>query len=142
MRFSLILISTLFIVSSFAQSNWNELTVIGNNTGLNSINKDDLKEVFLGNVTSWPNKNNVTIVLPSTKYYNADSLITLALNKSHNTLRRYWLSLVFQGRANPPIYLDSNEAILKFVTENKGAIAMMIGYKGPELDNLLIIEEK
>ena len=62
------------------------------------------------------------------------------MEKSHNLTRRFWLSLVFQGRANPPIYLDNNQKIIEYINENEGAIAVIIDDEQKQLKNELIIE--
>ena len=124
-----------------AQSDWSNVKVLGNSVDFEKVNKADLKQIFLGKVSNWSNKVNAIIVLPSTKYSGADELTKTVLEKSHNLTRRFWLSLVFQGRANPPIYLDNNQKIIEYVSQNTGSIAVIINYKGEDkLINELIIE--
>jgi hypothetical protein len=50
--------------------------------------------------------------------------------KDMKYVKKYWLNLVFQGRANAPVYLDSNEEILNYVKKHPGAIGVLINYKG------------
>jgi hypothetical protein len=40
-------------------------------------------------------------------------------------MQKYWLSLVFQGRADPPMFFGSDEETIKFVTNNKGSIGFI-----------------
>ena len=140
MRFSVLIILTFFsYLNLFAQNNWENVTVIGNSVGFDKIDKANIKKVFLGNVNNWPNDNNTIVVLPSTKYSSADDLTKLIIGKSHNITRRYWLSIVFQGRANPPIYMDNNQKIIEYVNQTKGSIAVLINYRGEKLKNEIIV---
>ena len=50
--------------------------------------------------------------------------------KSVSQVKRYWLAQVFQGRATPPIYKDSNEEILKYVQKQPGAVGVLVSYNG------------
>ena len=115
-----------------AQSDWSNVKVLGNSVDFDKVNKTDLKQIFLGKVSNWSNKVNAIIVLPSTKYSGADELTKIVLEKSHNLTRRFWLSLVFQGRANPPVYLDNNQKIIDYVSQNTGSIAVIINYQGED----------
>ena len=141
MRFSILTCLFLAVTFSFnAQNDWTNVKVLGNSVGFKKVNKADLKKIFLGNVSNWSNKVNAIIVLPSTRYTGADKLTKTVMEKSHNLTRRFWLGLVFQGRANPPIYLDNNQKIIDYINENKGAIAVIIDDEQKQLKNELIIE--
>ena len=141
MRFSILTYLFVAVVfSSNAQNDWSNVKVLGNSVGFEKVNKADLKKIFLGNVSNWSNKVNTIIVLPSTRYSRADELTKTVMEKSHNLTRRFWLGLVFQGRANPPIYLDNNQKIIDYINANEGAIAVIIDNEQRQLKNELIIE--
>ena len=142
MRFSILTYLILAVAfCSHAQDEWTNVKVLGNSVGFEKVSKSDLKKIFLGNVSNWSNKVNAIIVLPSTRYSNADDLTKTVIDKSHNLTRRFWLSLVFQGRANPPVYLDNNQKIIEYISQNTGSIAIILNYQGNEkLKNELIIE--
>jgi hypothetical protein len=40
-------------------------------------------------------------------------------------MQRFWLALVFQGRAAPPIFVDSVEEMVSYVRRTPGAIALV-----------------
>jgi hypothetical protein len=40
-------------------------------------------------------------------------------------MQRFWLALVFQGRAAPPIFVDSAEEMVSYVRRTPGAIALV-----------------
>jgi hypothetical protein len=50
---------------------------------------------------------------------------------SRQAMQRYWLGLVFQGRASAPVFVDSAAEVLSYVQEHPGAIGMVpMGSKG------------
>lgn len=92
----------------------------------------ELKDVFLGEKQVDSNNKTIIVVLPSTDFEGAEEVAQLISGSSLNSFRRYWLSIVFQGRANPPIYFNSNQRMIDFVRETPGSIAILYDYKGSE----------
>lgn len=131
-----ILLFTIFFSNNlfvYGQDDWKKLTVIGNSTGESELSKQQLKDVFLGNVENWTTGNSVVVVLPSSDYLNADEITAVVVGKNLNSIRRYWLGLVFQGRVNPPVYLSTNEKIINYINEVPGSIGVMLNYDGPKI---------
>ena len=116
-----LLISTMSITSLNAQS----LTFVGNNTGYSSVSLTIMKNVFKGKYSVWSNKESITIVLPSSKATNAEAIATYLYGTSFSGMQKYWLSLVFQGRANPPVFLDNDDEIIEYVKDNPGAVGIV-----------------
>lgn len=115
-----------------------ELTVIGNATGLTALDRDDLRAIFRGERSVWETGNSVIIVLPSTRSPDLDAFASQVLGMSRSAMQRFWLSLVFQGRASPPVSFDSAEEIVQFVRRTPGAIAVIPAGAGDPPRNLVI----
>ena len=45
-------------------------------------------------------------------------------------VKKFWLGVVFQGRTDAPIFAEDNEEVLRLITKNKGAIGVLVDYKG------------
>jgi ABC-type phosphate transport system substrate-binding protein len=136
---SILFVSILLGSSLMAQSALPELTVIGNKTGIESTSLKEIKQIFKGKYSSWPiAKSTVTIVLPSPKSPNAQKVATQIYGNTVSGVQKYWLSLVFQGRANPPIFLDSDEEIIEIVRKNSGSIGI-ISSSYPSIPKSLVI---
>ena len=119
---STLLISLLTLLSHFtsAQSgDINTLVIIGNNIGTVSMKKNSLINVFKGRLDSWNNNATVKIVLPSQKNESAALTAKVIYGTTVKGMQKFWLSLVFQGRANPPVFLDSDEEIIRYVQKNQ-----------------------
>jgi ABC-type phosphate transport system substrate-binding protein len=117
----LALIFTLSMLEGHAQT----LTIVGNNTGYTSVSSKVIKDVFKGKYSLWSNKVSIIIVLPSSKSANAETVASYLYGTTFTGMQKYWLSLVFQGRANPPVFLDSDDEIIEYVKENTGAVGIV-----------------
>ena len=53
-------------------------------------------------------------------------------------MQKFWLSLVFQGRNNPPVFLDSDKDIISYIEKNPGAIGI-ISRSNTDINTALII---
>lgn len=122
-----LLIILLFFLSNFvaAQGEINNVQIVGNNIGTVNLKKNTLINVFRGRVTTWDNKKTVTVVLPSQKNGSAVLVAEVIYNTTLKGMQKFWLSLVFQGRANPPIFLDTDEEIIRYVQNNPGSIGVI-----------------
>jgi ABC-type phosphate transport system substrate-binding protein len=110
---------------SFTTLNAQSYTFVGNNTGYTSVSLNVMKNVFKGKYSVWSNKVSIIIVLPSSKSSNAEAVATYLYGTSFSGMQKYWLSLVFQGRANPPIFLDNDDEIIEYVKDNPGAVGVV-----------------
>jgi ABC-type phosphate transport system substrate-binding protein len=112
--------------------------VAGNKTGLTTVNKKQLARIFQGRESIWKTGEEVVLVMPSAKSESGGPFAEKVLNMSYTALQKYWLVLVFQGRASAPVFLNSNAEMLDYIKRNPGAIGVL---KMPEkeVDKDLII---
>ena len=123
---------------SFSQKDWSSITVIGNNTGENSLSQKALIQVFRGQKNYWKSNESVLLVLPSDKHPGAKTAAATLYNMSISEMQKFWLAMVFQGRSNPPVFEFTNENILRIVSSTPGAIGILINYQGQIPPELLI----
>ena len=98
---------------------------MGNKKGLVSLNRKQMNGIFRVNQSIWKTNEQVIVVMPSSKAEFADQFAKSVLQMSHSALQKYWLALVFQGRANAPVFLNSSAEIIDYVKKNPGAIAIV-----------------
>lgn len=126
-------VAILFVsISGISQTSSEKFTVIGNSITTNPMSISELRDIFLGEKQVDSNNNTIVVVLPTTDFQGAEGVARLIAGSSLNSFRRYWLSIVFQGRANPPVYFNSNQRMIDFVQENPGSIAILYDYTGSE----------
>jgi ABC-type phosphate transport system substrate-binding protein len=99
--------------------------LVGNKTGLESVNRKQMQGIFSGTQSIWKTNEQVIVVMPSNKADFADDFASSVLQMTHPALQKYWLALVFQGRSNAPVFLNSSAEILEYVKKNQGAIGMV-----------------
>jgi ABC-type phosphate transport system substrate-binding protein len=121
---------SLFLMLCLTANAWSQIwspgyVLIGNDVPKKSFSKGEVKSVFKGEWTSWNNGASVVVVLPGSKSPFASEFSKNILGTSVQGMQKFWLSLVFQGRANPPVFVDSPQDALQFVKYNKGAIAVV-----------------
>ncbi len=102
-----------------------DFKIVGNQTACTQLTSSQLKEYFKGKYTLWNSGKSVKIVLHSSQSQHSATLSRLIYNTTQQGVQKYWLSLVFQGRANPPVFLDSDSEIVNYVSKTPGAIGLI-----------------
>jgi ABC-type phosphate transport system substrate-binding protein len=129
MRRITIIIALVFSITGggklFAQASMSGVTVIGNKTGFSTNTSKEIKQIFRGKYANWSTNIQVIIVLPASKSVSAEVVATSIYGNTVSGVQKYWLSLVFQGRANPPVFLDTDEEIINYVKKTPGAIGVV-----------------
>ena len=119
----------LFFVSSVAHGQRNSLNdsyvIIGNKTGINQVSQSKITSYFEGRFKQWPSREKVTVVLPSSKHKSVEEYSNVIYDKSFYSVKKFWFSLVFQGRFDAPFFLDTDKEIIEFVRLNRGSFALV-----------------
>lgn len=120
-----LLIGCLFI-ALIGRAQQNTLTAIGNVSGVPAeMKKSELKSVLMGERQRWKNGNRVIIALMKTNTALGKTISSRVYDMSGEELNKYWLSLVFQGKAQAPIFFTSVTELQNFVAQNPGAIGII-----------------
>ena len=112
--------------------------LVGNSTGLSSVNPKELRGIFSGSRSLWTTGEQVIVVMPSSRCDYALLFSETVLQLSYPGLQKYWLGLVFQGRAAAPVFLPGSKEILEYVRDNPGAIGIIMGTEKDISPELLI----
>jgi hypothetical protein len=136
MKLNLTILFLLSCFASFGQTAFNEIAIVQNKTGFSNGRLKDVQNVFSGKYSQWPlTKETTTIVLPSSKCASAKISAAVIYKSSVKDVQKYWLSLVFQGRANPPVFLDSDAEIIAYVLKTPGAIGVIAAESRKTVEN-------
>jgi ABC-type phosphate transport system substrate-binding protein len=126
MVFRLVILVQFIVLTTLLHSqSFSDYKVVGNTTGVTELTQAQVKSYFKAKYTLWGNGKSVKVVLHSSESTQAEKLAKLVYNTSHQGVKKYWLSLVFQGRANPPVYFDSDSEVLEYVKKTPGAIGIV-----------------
>ena len=137
-----IIITLLFAIiggdSLYGQVSMNAVIIIRNKTGFSSNSAKEIKQVFRGKYANWSTREQVIIVLPASKSSSAEIVASVIYGNTVSGVQKYWLSLVFQGRSNPPVFLDSDEEIINYVKRTSGSIGVISSGNQKVPGNLII----
>jgi O-phosphoseryl-tRNA(Cys) synthetase len=128
MDFKKVLIRFSFVIAWLAAvqcANGQSLVVIGNDIGMKEIKMNYLKEVYQAKYSFWPNKKSVQIALPGTQSEDAVYVYAQVYGKSVKEVQKFWLSIVFQGRAKSPNFFDTSKELIDYVQRTLGAIGLL-----------------
>lgn len=119
-----IVLQLLLCTSSYAQAD--QLTVISNQKGSPAgMKKAELKSIFLGEQQRWRNGKKIVIALMKTNTPAGKNVCEKIYDMSGDEVKKYWLALVFQGKAEAPVFFNSVGDLQTFVAENPGAIGII-----------------
>jgi ABC-type phosphate transport system substrate-binding protein len=102
-----------------------KLVVVGNNVGFKEASFDEIIAIFKGKKSQWSNGEAVTIVLPSSKADFAGIVANEVYKTSVNGMQKYWLSWVFQGRGNSPVFVTSEKEMVETIRATPGSIGLL-----------------
>lgn len=121
-----VLIMLLFCVGLSAKCQESGLVAVGNQSGAPSAMKlSELKAVLMGEKQRWKNGNRVIIALMKTNTPVGKTTSARIYEMSGDELNKFWLALVFQGKAQPPYFFNSTSDLENFVAQNPGAIGIL-----------------
>lgn len=109
-------------VSIFAHRAGAQVMVIAN-PGVKAaeVSKNDLRDVFNGNTSSFKDGSHVTPVLLKGGAAN-DAFLSAYIGKSDGAFRAGWRSQVFSGQASMPKTVDTDAAMVEYVAHTPGAV--------------------
>ena len=99
--------------------------VVGSELGVTALSPTQVRDIFRGERALWSTGTAVTVVLPSGRSPYVDSFAQRVLGMRREMMQRYWIGLVFQGRATPPVNLPTAAEVIAYVERTPGAIAMV-----------------
>ena len=138
----LVVVFVLFIIGwkdiSAQQNQLDELVFLANIKGTESLGSKEVVQIFRNGRSLWPSGEKVIIVLPSNKSEFAEAVAKDLYGGSVTSMQKFWLALVFQGRANPPVFLETAEEILAYISKNPGAIGVFPQGKAETPEKLLL----
>lgn len=102
-----------------------------------SASRGFLADAFLKRTTRWPDGSPVTPVDLRFDSAARKAFSERVLQRSVAAVRSYWQQRIFSGRGVPPPELDSDEAVLRYVSSRPGAVGYVSG--GAKLGNARVL---
>ena len=102
------------------------LVVIANGKGVPAEMKmGQLKSTMRGEKLRWPDGSKVIIALMKSSTPIGINTSRKIYNMSSDELNKYWLALVFQGKADAPNFFNSESELEEFISLTNGAIGVV-----------------
>ena len=95
-------------------------------------------DVFLKKVTRWPDGEAIRAVDLRFDAPTRQEFSERVLQRSPAAVRNYWQQRIFTGRGVPPPELASDEAVLAYVREHRGAVGYVSA--GAETSSVKVLE--
>lgn len=104
----------------------NNLMVISNPKGtLGELTFAELTSIMKGEKQRWKDGTLITIALMKSSTSTGEATAKKVYGISGDGLNKYWLALVFQGKAKAPAFFNSPGDLETFVSQTPGAIGII-----------------
>jgi hypothetical protein len=115
------------------------LIVIGSHEDVPSeLDRRQLISVLRGEQQRWKEGGNVVLALMEPDTPIGRNICTRVYNMSGNELQKYFLLLVFQGKARAPNFFDSSSELESFVAKTPGAIGVVSQSSNSSVKTVLV----
>jgi ABC-type phosphate transport system substrate-binding protein len=119
---AIIALALLFALSVPVVSMAEGVLIIANeSTAVSSLDRDDVKQIFLGRKTTWDDDTKITFVVQD-RTKAGDAFLKAYLQKTASQYDNYWKKQVFTGQGRAPYSFSSNQELVEFVSQTPGAI--------------------
>lgn len=109
-------LGVFFVTPTFAK-----VVIIANNSvAQDSLNKQDLQNIFLGKMAKWSDNSSIYFVTSENDIH--EDFLKMYINRSSSQFRNYWRKMVFTGKGQKPKAFKTDEELIQFVSETSGAI--------------------
>ena len=124
-RFFIMLVSFAVLIFAESYAMASDVVIVGNkNLSTETISKETLQRIFLGQQTDWEDGTKIKFAILKTDQ-NDDIFLREYLYYTSTRFVRHWRSQVFSGKGEMPPNLKSDEEMLKFIQDDKGAIGFV-----------------
>jgi ABC-type phosphate transport system substrate-binding protein len=104
--------------------------IVHPNNPVRSISQDFLAQAFFKQTMRWDHGRTIEPVDLPLSTPTREAFSTRILKRSVLAVRAYWLQRIFSGRQVPPLELESDAEVVRFVIASPGAV----GYVSPSTE--------
>ena len=130
---SVLIVSALIILTfflSFKTEENSKLSLICNTTGApDTLSSVEMKSILKGEKQRWQDGSKIVLAMIKTNTETGETIAKKVYNMNGDELNKYWLSLVFAGKAKAPQFFRSEQELIDYVASTKGAIGVITSEK-------------
>lgn len=115
--------STSFSMVGHAETS--DLAVIVNQNNFESLSLKDVRNIFTGKLTQYPNYETPisVVILDDEKYRTVFN--EYVLEATNQELKKSWSRMIFTGKIDPPHVASTTREVIDYVAKNDNAIAFV-----------------
>lgn len=113
------------------------VVIVHPDTAASEVTREFVTQAFLKRVTRWPDGQTIRPVDLHGGARVRTAFSSSLLKRSVTAMRSYWQQRIFSGRELPPPELDSDDAVVRYVLANPGAIGYVSA--GTKLHNAKVL---
>lgn len=117
---------TYLLFTAFNAVHAQNLVVISNAKGAPaSLNKSELLAVMKGEKQRWNDGTRISVALMKSSTATGEATSKKIYGMSGDEVNKYWLALVFQGKAKAPVFFNSANELETYISQTPGAIGIV-----------------
>lgn len=123
---TIVTVLLLLMMAFYSVGQTNNLVVISNPKGAQGeLTFAELTAIMKGEKQRWKDGTAITIALMKSSTSTGDATAKKVYGITGDGLNKYWLALVFQGKAKAPAFFNSPGDLELFVSQTPGAIGII-----------------
>lgn len=116
---------TILILIAHTSISYSQDIVVNKDNPVEAITLHDLKDIYFGKKNFWTSEGSQVKISPVYNHGKIQDDFLKMLNSSKSDFRRHWYKLVYSGQADPPKGMQEDNGVIRYVTQNKGAIGFV-----------------
>lgn len=121
MLFMLCVIIVSMLAGASNASAEDVVIIVNSSVTKTDFTKEEIKNIFLGNIDIWPDNSEITVVVSRNKELH-DSFLAEYVQVNQPQFDRNWKMVVFAGKGKTPEVFDKAKQIMEYVAATKEAI--------------------
>jgi hypothetical protein len=120
-----------------------QLAVVANEKGAPAtITMKELISVVQGDKQRWPDGTRISLAFMKTTTPAGNATAKKLHKTSGDQFNKFWLALVFQGKAKSPMFFNSAQELDAYVGSTPGAIGILEASSSPRTRTLTVDDKK
>ncbi|HOY95600.1 MAG TPA: hypothetical protein PK509_07680 [Catalimonadaceae bacterium] len=119
------------------------LAVVANEKGAPAaLTMKFLKSVVQGDKQRWPDGTKISLAFLKTNTPVGNATAKKLMGMNGDQFNKYWLALVFQGKANAPAFFNTTQELEAYVSTTPGAVGIIDGNQSTKLRSISVDDKK
>lgn len=142
MRGVMLLIIAVLCFGMSSSASGEVAVIVNSGNSESDVSLGELKSIYFGENKKWGNGSKIVLVDQKSNKELCEKFYKTTTGKSPSALKEIWIKKMLTGEMSPPKAFDSDQAVIKFVASNEGAIGFIDSQSATGSVKVLAIEGK